>query len=87
MLRLNFCAKLKIFASQQSGRDCPPSPSPGTLAVTLPNNTLNNDKMENINIEKLTVNNIDLLQKIGRQTFYETFSESNTEENMKVIWK
>ncbi len=39
--------------------------------------------MEYINIEKITLNDIDQLQKIGRQTFYETFSESNTEENMK----
>ena len=39
--------------------------------------------MENIDIEKITINDIDQLQQIGRQTFYETFSESNTEENMK----
>ncbi len=39
--------------------------------------------MENIDIEKITISDIDELQKIGRQTFYETFSESNTEENMK----
>ncbi|RRJ89712.1 GNAT family N-acetyltransferase [Paenimyroides tangerinum] len=39
--------------------------------------------MENIGIEKLTISDLDELQKIGRQTFYETFSESNTEENMK----
>ena len=39
--------------------------------------------MENIDIEKITMSDIDELQKIGRQTFYETFSESNTEENMK----
>lgn len=39
--------------------------------------------MENIEIEKTTINDIDQLQKIGRQTFYETFSESNTEENMQ----
>jgi len=39
--------------------------------------------MEKINIEKITINEIDQLQKIGRQTFYETFSESNTEENME----
>lgn len=38
--------------------------------------------MENIDIEKITIKDIDQLQKIGRQTFYETFSESNTEENM-----
>jgi Acetyltransferases len=39
--------------------------------------------MGNINIEKITIDDINQLQKIGRQTFYETFSESNTEENMK----
>jgi ribosomal protein S18 acetylase RimI-like enzyme len=39
--------------------------------------------MEYIDIEKVTINNVDQLQKIGRQTFYETFSESNTVENMK----
>jgi ribosomal protein S18 acetylase RimI-like enzyme len=38
--------------------------------------------MKNIYIEKVTLNNIDQLQKIGRQTFYETFSAGNTEENM-----
>lgn len=45
--------------------------------------TTQKDKMENINIESVTINHIEQLQKIGRQTFYETFSESNTEENMK----
>jgi diamine N-acetyltransferase len=39
--------------------------------------------MENIYIEKITINDIDQLQKIGRRTFYETFSTSNTEENMQ----
>ena len=39
--------------------------------------------MENIDIEKITINDLDQLQKIGRQTFHETFSESNTEENME----
>ena len=38
--------------------------------------------MENIEIKKVTVNDVDQLQKIGRQTFSETFSSSNTEENM-----
>lgn len=40
-------------------------------------------KMTNINIKKVTLHDIDQLQKIGRQTFYETFSAGNTEENMK----
>ena len=40
--------------------------------------------MKNIEIRKITVDDIDDLQKIGRQTFYETFSSGNTEENMKT---
>jgi ribosomal protein S18 acetylase RimI-like enzyme len=36
----------------------------------------------NIRIKKVTLNDICQLQKIGRQTFFETFSEDNTEENM-----
>ena len=39
--------------------------------------------MENIDIRRVTLNDIDQLQKISRQTFYETFSAGNTEENMK----
>src|SRR5690349_7626696 len=39
--------------------------------------------MENIDIKRVTLNDIDQLQKISRQTFYETFSAGNTEENMK----
>ncbi|KQR93257.1 GNAT family acetyltransferase [Chryseobacterium sp. Leaf180] len=39
--------------------------------------------MSNIEIIKATVNDIDQLQHIGRQTFLETFSAGNTEENMK----
>lgn len=39
--------------------------------------------MENIDIKRVTLNDIDQLQKIGRQTFSETFSAGNTEENMK----
>lgn len=38
--------------------------------------------MENIEIRRITVNDIKLLQEIGRQTFYETFSAGNSEENM-----
>ena len=43
--------------------------------------------MTNIEIRKVKLNEIDQLQKIGRQTFYETFSESNSEENMKSYLK
>lgn len=39
--------------------------------------------MSKIAIIKATINDIDQLQKIGRQTFYETFASGNTEENMK----
>ena len=39
--------------------------------------------MDHIKITKATLNDIEQLQKIGRQTFEETFSESNSEENMK----
>jgi len=38
--------------------------------------------MEFIETIKVTTNDIDQLQKIGRQTFYETFSAFNSEENM-----
>ena len=39
--------------------------------------------MNTIDIKKIGTEEILQLQKIGRQTFYETFFESNTEENMK----
>ncbi len=45
--------------------------------------SINKEKWNILTSKKLTLNDIDQLQKIGRQTFYETFSESNTEENMK----
>jgi ribosomal protein S18 acetylase RimI-like enzyme len=38
--------------------------------------------MSNIEIRKVTTNDLDELQKIGRLTFYETFASDNTEENM-----
>jgi ribosomal protein S18 acetylase RimI-like enzyme len=38
--------------------------------------------MSNIQIQKISLTEINQLQKIGRQTFKETFSESNSEENM-----
>lgn len=37
-----------------------------------------------IHIIQARVSDVEQLQKIGRQTFLETFSESNTEENMKT---
>ncbi len=39
--------------------------------------------MKDIVITRATLNDIDRLQKISRQTFFETFSASNTAENMK----
>lgn len=39
--------------------------------------------MNNIKIKKISLNDIDQLQKIGKQTFFETFSAGNTEQNMK----
>ena len=39
--------------------------------------------MHNIFIIKADLQDIEKLQKIGRQTFFETFSESNSEENMQ----
>jgi len=39
--------------------------------------------METIEIEKVTQNDIDLLQEIGRRTFFETFAAGNTKENIK----
>lgn len=39
--------------------------------------------MDKIVITKATINDIDQLQKIGRQTFLETFSAGNTDENMQ----
>ena len=40
--------------------------------------------MENIDIKRVTLNDINQLQEIGKQTFSETFSAGNTEENMKA---
>jgi ribosomal protein S18 acetylase RimI-like enzyme len=39
--------------------------------------------MENIDIKRVTLSEINQLQKISRQTFFETYSAVNTEENMK----
>ncbi len=38
--------------------------------------------MEAIEINKVTINDVAQLQKISRQTFFETYSALNTEENM-----
>lgn len=39
--------------------------------------------MDSIIIEQIGPNDLQKLQHIGKQTFFETFSSSNTEENMK----
>jgi len=39
--------------------------------------------MSTIEIKKITLNEIEQLQKISKQTFQETFLESNSEENIK----
>lgn len=39
--------------------------------------------MKNIEVVSVSLHDIDQLQKISRQTFFETFSAMNTEENMK----
>lgn len=39
--------------------------------------------MDKIAIRQASINDVEQLQEIGRQTFYETFSGSNTEENMR----
>ena len=43
--------------------------------------------MGNTNIVSVTLNDIDQLQQIGRQTFFETFSAENTEENINTYLK
>lgn len=39
--------------------------------------------MNSITIKKANINDVQKLQIIGRQTFYETFAAGNSEENMK----
>lgn len=39
--------------------------------------------MSNIEVRKVTLNDIDSLQKFGKHTFAETFSEDNSEEDMQ----
>lgn len=39
--------------------------------------------MQGLEIKKAALNDLDQLQRIARQTFYETFSAVNTAENMK----
>lgn len=39
--------------------------------------------MQNLQIEKATLQNLPDLQNIGRETFFETFRDSNTRKNME----
>jgi diamine N-acetyltransferase len=39
--------------------------------------------MDHIDVRRVDIADIEQLQQIGRQTFFETFSAGNTEENMK----
>ncbi len=39
--------------------------------------------MTDITITQVTIDDLNLLQQIGRQTFYETFVDSNSEEDMR----
>lgn len=39
--------------------------------------------MQDIAIKRITLDEITALQQIGKQTFFETFSNSNSEENMQ----
>ena len=41
--------------------------------------------MVEVVIKKVQLDDINQLQKIGRQTFYATFSDKNTEENMELM--
>lgn len=40
--------------------------------------------MKECSIQKIAINDIIQLQKIGKQTFSETFAENNTEDNMQT---
>ncbi|HMF73103.1 MAG TPA: GNAT family N-acetyltransferase [Flavitalea sp.] len=42
----------------------------------------NSDVLKNIKILKANINEVEVLQKIGKQTFHETFAGGNTVENM-----
>ena len=42
-------------------------------------------QMETIQIKGITLNDIEQLQQIGRQTFYETFSAGNTETGASPV--
>lgn len=39
--------------------------------------------MKNVKINQVTIEEIDLLQKISQQTFFEAFSDKNTDANMQ----
>jgi diamine N-acetyltransferase len=39
--------------------------------------------MPQLQIQKASINDVSVLKKIGRQTFYETFHDTNTEDNLR----
>ena len=39
--------------------------------------------MEKFEVKRATANDIEALQAVGRQTFFETFAAENTEEDMQ----
>jgi len=42
--------------------------------------------LDTINIEEISIKQLQELQEIGKQTFYETFSESNNESDMNAYF-
>ena len=59
---------------------------PLDIALTVSGNRISTDKndmkMDKIEIKKITLSDINKLQSISRQTFFETFSTGNNEGNM-----
>jgi hypothetical protein len=51
------------------------------------NNVLVRSGMENIEIKRVSLDDVETLPSISKQTIFETFSESNTEVNMAKYWK
>lgn len=77
----SFLVATFVTGGQESASNSPTFHSCSTLVASLKNETVSRN-MVNIHIKKVTLNNINQLQKIGKQTFYETFSDGNTAENM-----
>lgn len=54
------------------------------IKVELDTFRKNQSKMDSIQIKKVSLSDIRKLQKLGRETFFETFAESNSADNMKM---